>query len=381
MEKGKQISTKQFIALEFLVSIAIKMFMLPALILRTIGKDGYLVLVAYIIFEFVSLTFLLIVAKRNPDKTLFGILQDTCGKVVSRIIVGIMVLFLFVKSVIVTGEIKIFFNIIMYRDINWAVLILPLLALAGAFAVRPLRAMGRTAELIAPIVFLATLVLTALLFGELQFDNLLPFLSEGIQPVAKGIITFPMWFCDVTVMTLFFGNVKISKGFVVGTYVAKLVSSLLIMIFSVVLFSAYANISTLIDYGNNVSNMTQLSLGSQEYGRFDLLFYCIWLLSVFIKFSALFTLIVRSIKFIVVKGSDHLYACICALALYVVCVFVFNNEESVFLFATGIAKFFIFPVAYVLPLFLMVSAFIKYKSNYHDLPLKSDKGVIKCKNK
>lgn len=378
MEKGKQISTKQFVCLEFLTSIAIKMFMLPALILRTVGKDGYLVIVAHILFEFITLTFLLITAKRNPDKTLFDILRDSCGRVLSRVIVGVTVLFLFVKSVIVTGEIKIFFNIIMYRDINWAVLILPLLALAGAFAVRPLRAMGRTAELITPVVLLATLVLSALLFGELQLDNLLPFLGEGIQPVTKGILTFPMWFGDVTVMMLFLGNIKISKGFVVGAYASKIVSSLLIMLFSVVLFSAYANISTLIDYGNNVSNMTQLSLGSQEYGRFDLLFYCIWLLSVFIKFSALFTLIVRSTRFIVTKGSDHLHALVCALALYIVCVFVFNNEESVFLFATSPVKYFLYPVVYALPLFLTVASLIKYKPNYHDLPLK---GGLKCRNK
>ena len=113
MEKGKQISTKQFVCLEFLTSIAIKMFMLPALILRTVGKDGYLVIVAHILFEFITLTFLLITAKRNPDKTLFDILRDSCGRVLSRVIVGITVLFLFVKSVIVTGEIKIFFNIII----------------------------------------------------------------------------------------------------------------------------------------------------------------------------------------------------------------------------------------------------------------------------
>ena len=42
--EGKQVSIKQFVAIQFLVALAVKMFMLPALMLRIVGKDSYIVM-------------------------------------------------------------------------------------------------------------------------------------------------------------------------------------------------------------------------------------------------------------------------------------------------------------------------------------------------
>lgn len=126
MQSKDGISSKQFVVLLFLVTLAIKMFMLPSLILRTVGKDGYLIIIAYTLFEFVGLGLLLAAVVRNPDKTLFDILSDATGKVVSRIIVTFIIAFALVKATIVISEIKMFFAVIMYRDINWVILAVPL---------------------------------------------------------------------------------------------------------------------------------------------------------------------------------------------------------------------------------------------------------------
>ena len=90
---AKQVSTRQFVVVQFLVALAVKMFMLPALMLRVVGKDSYIVMLAWIAFEFVDLTFVVLLARRNPDKTMYEILTDAFGKVVSRVIVAMFTLF------------------------------------------------------------------------------------------------------------------------------------------------------------------------------------------------------------------------------------------------------------------------------------------------
>lgn len=77
---AKQVSTRQFVVVQFLVALAVKMFMLPALMLRVVGKDSYIVMLAWIAFEFVDLTFVVLLARRNPDKTMYEILTDAFGK-------------------------------------------------------------------------------------------------------------------------------------------------------------------------------------------------------------------------------------------------------------------------------------------------------------
>lgn len=363
--EGKQVTTKQFVAVQFLIALAVKMFMLPALMLRIVGKDSYLIMMIWIAVEFIDLTFLLIIAKRNPDKTIYDILTDALGKIVSRIVIGIFSLFILLKCLLVLSEVKMFFSVTMYAEINWSIMIIPLLVLLCSFSIRSLRGIGRTSELILPVVLVSTLVLSGLLIGDMQGDNLLPFLEQGFGPVAEGLLMFPMWFGDITFLLIFLGNIKLSKGFILATYISKIIASAFVLLFSTMLFATYANIGTLIDYGNNISNMTQFSLNSQDYGRFDLLFYCIWLFSVIMKLAIVFYFLTRNVSFIVGSRNNYLISACCAVAIYFLSTFLLSNENVVFLVCTGIARYIVIPPAVVMPFFLLILTFIKYKPNYH----------------
>ncbi len=370
---AKQVSTRQFVVVQFLVALAVKMFMLPALMLRVVGKDSYIVMLVWIAFEFVDLTFVVLLARRNPDKTMYEILTDAFGKVVSRVIVALFTLFVCAKGLLVLGELKTFFIITMYADINWVVMLIPLMALLCAFGIRSLRSIGRTAELITPVIVVSTLVLSGLLLGDIEFANLLPVMENGFAPIKKGMLTFPMWFGDVSFLLMFLGNIKINRGFIWKSYLSKLVATALVMLFSVTLFSTYANVSTLIDYGNNVSNMTQLSMGAQDNGRFDLMFYCIWLFTVFLKLALIFYFFTRNLGFIVGTRNNYLTSPICAAVWYAVSAFVLRNENVSYLFFTSAVKYALCPVAFVMPMLLYITALLKYRPNYPETLIKKEK--------
>lgn len=370
---AKQVSTRQFVVVQFLVALAVKMFMLPALMLRVVGKDSYIVMLAWIAFEFVDLTFVVLLARRNPDKTMYEILTDAFGKVVSRVIVAMFTLFVCAKGLLVLGELKTFFIITMYADINWVVMLIPLMALLCAFGIRSLRSIGRTAELITPVIVVSTLVLSGLLLGDIEFANLLPVMENGFAPIKKGMLAFPMWFGDVSFLLMFLGNIKINRGFIWKSYLSKLVATALVMLFSVTLFSTYANVSTLIDYGNNVSNMTQLSMGAQDNGRFDLMFYCIWLFTVFLKLALIFYFFTRNLGFIVGTRNNYLTSPICAAVWYAVSAFVLRNENVSYLFFTSAVKYALCPVAFVMPMLLYITALLKYRPNYPETLMKKEK--------
>ena len=370
---AKQVSTRQFVVVQFLVALAVKMFMLPALMLRVVGKDSYIVMLVWIAFEFVDLTFVVLLARRNPDKTMYEILTDAFGKVVSRVIVAMFTLFVCAKGLLVLGELKTFFVVTMYADINWVVMLIPLMALLCAFGIRSLRSIGRTAELITPVIVVSTLVLSGLLLGDIEFANLLPVMENGFAPIKKGMLTFPMWFGDVSFLLMFLGNIKINRGFIWKSYLSKLVATALVMLFSVTLFSTYANVSTLIDYGNNVSNMTQLSMGAQDNGRFDLMFYCIWLFTVFLKLALIFYFFTRNLGFIVGTRNNYLMSPICAAVWYAVSAFVLRNENVSYLFFTSAVKYALCPVAFVMPMLLYITALLKYRPNYPETLMKKEK--------
>ena len=350
----KAISTKQFVFLVFLISIAVKTFLMPALILRTLGRDGIFTIAFFIGVEIVNLIFIIVVCRTNPSATFFEIMEKALGKVISKVVYILLFIFAFIKSVVIVSEIKVFFIAVMYKDINWAIMVIPLVVLTLFFAKKSLRALGRVAEILTPIVLISTLILGSLLLPEFSWEGLLPVLSDGAGEVFKGVNLFPVWFGDTTTLLLFMGNIKINKGFSVSVIISKLIATTLTAFFCVVLFSAYGNVSELIDYGNNVSNLTQLSLGSQDYGRFDLLFYCVWLLSVFIKLASTFILSVKCAQNTIKVVDYNKWATALAIALYIIVAIIFNNEETTFLFATGPIRYLIYPSIFILPLLSLI---------------------------
>ncbi len=374
---AKQISTKQFIAVQFLIGLAVKMFMLPALLLRIVGKDSYMVMLIWLGVEFINLALVLWIMRRNPDKTIYDILRDCLGKIVARAVVVVFSAFMLLKLLLILSEVKMFFSVTMYAEINWQVMIVPLLVLFITFAIRSLRDLGRTAQFIFPIVLVSTLALSGLLLGDVQGGSLLPVLENGFSPVAKGLTTFPMWFGDVTFLLLFLGNVKQSRALVWGSFVIKLITAALVLVFSTTLFSTYSNISTLIDYGNNISNMTQFSIGAQDYGRFDLLFYCVWMLSVFIKMATVFYFITRNVGFVVGSRNNYAIAVATAVVVYVLTAFVMDNENVAFEVCTGWIKYVLCPPAILMPTALVVMSLIKYEPNYHVLVKRGGKREFK----
>ena len=118
--------------------------------------------------------------------------------------------------------------------------------------------------------------------------------------------------------------------------------------------------------------MTQFSLGSQDYGRYDLLFYCVWMFSVFISLAFVFRVLTRSVEFIVKAKKHYFVSIICAVILYILSSFVLNNENIVYRVMTETPKYVVCPLAVALPVLLAVASLVKYKSNYHKV---SEKGA------
>ena len=368
-----RVSTKQFVLLIFLSSIAVKMFLMPALLLRTIGRDGIWTIAFFSVIEFINLGIIIAVCLRNPDKTFFEIVNDFCPKIIAKLIFLLLFGFIFLKSIIIISEIKVFFIAVMYRDINWAIMAIPLIALTLAFAFRSIQTIGRSAEILTPAVLVSTIILSVLLAGEFRPSGMLPIFENGIGETILGIDKFPLWFGDSTIALLFMGRIKISKGFTAGTLIAKTLATIFTAFFCIVLYSSYGQVNELIDYGNTVSNLSQLSLGSQDYGRFDLLFYCVWMFSVLIKLAECFSLSQVSARAIVGRGSKKTIASILAIILYVFVAIILNNEETTYLFAVGPIRYVLCPVVYFYPLLTLVFAVVKYKSNYQNLMQKGVK--------
>ncbi|MDD7157545.1 MAG: GerAB/ArcD/ProY family transporter [Firmicutes bacterium] len=356
------ITSRQFIILAFIGGMVIKGLMLPSLLMRISGKDGLFVLAFYFAIEILNLALISVLVVKYPEKTFFNMLEECFGKVGSRILCVLILIATTIKYTLNLSEVKAFFTLEMFSAFNWTVMIIPLVALTAVISVKSLRVLGRTAEIFFPFILAGILFLSLILFREVPLENVLPLGEGGIKPIADGIAEFPIWFGDVIVTGVALGNVKKEKGTVLKCVLMRVFAAVMIISFSVVLFATYGNIVPLVKYGHNITSLTQYNLGSQQYGRFDLIIYAIWVSGVFIKMAMNAYLATRCAAFALnVKNYKYVSAAL-AVLVFALSAFIVPTVSKVYILSTSTwAKIIFSLVEYCLPLTLFIAANVKYR--------------------
>ncbi len=373
------ISARQFILLAFIGGIVIKGLMLPSILMRISGKDGLFVMAFYFLIEIINLTLFSLLIVKFPEKTFFDILSECFGKVFSRIIAVAIIIASLIKFTLNLSEVKAFFLIEMFDSFNWTVMIIPLIALCFTIAVKSLRVLGRTAEIFFLFILTGIIFLSLILFREVPFENCLPLLDNGIKPVVDGIKEFPIWFGDVIVMAVALGNVKKGKHMTLKCVLLRVFAAVMILSFSVVLFATYGNIVPLVKYGHNITSLTQYNLGSQQYGRFDLIIYAVWMSGVFIKMAMNCYLGVRCTAFLFNVRNYKYVAAALAVVSFIMSVWLIPTVGKVYVLSTSLwAKLIFSFVEYCMPAVVFISANIKYAKKNKSPGEKSDAGRDYC---
>ena len=358
------ITARQFVILAFIGGVAIKGLMLPSILMRISGKDGLFVMAFYFAVEILNLSLLSLLIVKYPEKTFFAMLDDCFGKVGAKIIALLILVAAVMKYTLNLSETKAFFTLDMFASFNWTIMILPLIALCFIIAIKSLRVLGRTAEIFFPFILTGVVLLSLILFKEVPLENVLPLLADGAKPVFDGIREFPIWFGDVLVMTVALGNVKISRRLTLKCTLARAAAAVMIVAFSVALFATYGNIVPLVKYGHNITSLTQYNLGSQEYGRFDLIIYAVWVTGVFVKMAMNGYLSVRCASFVLgVKNYKYVAGALAALS-YLISAFAVPTINQVYDLSTSLwAKIPFSLVEYCLIPVLFVVASVRFRRN------------------
>lgn len=275
-----------------------KMFMLPVLVMRVSGRDGFFVMLFMLLTELGFLAMIAAVLHLAGERNLFDLLTDAFGKAAAKIIVGTVGVFYLFKLFLVLVDVRIFFSTSVFSQQLGALHMLPLILLLMYFAFRPFAAVGRLGEVVTPLVVVSMIVLGILTLPEVDFSGLLPLLADGWGSVTDGYLRFALWSGDFTVLLILTGKVTKCGKKIYFSLIPAAVASVFLMVSSSVLFSAYGDMTDVLTYGHNISNMMQYAVGSYKFGRFDLIIFCVWLTAVLTSAGMMMSFFSRSMNFV-----------------------------------------------------------------------------------
>ncbi|MCM1367791.1 MAG: spore germination protein [Roseburia sp.] len=356
---AKQATSKQLIAVVFILALATNMFLLPIFLIKATGRDAYIAIAAGCIFDLLCLFITLVAMKRSPDCDLFTLLESVIGKIGAKIVVALTGLFMFFKLNIAVAETLTFYTDNVFADFDVAVMIIVLLLFLATVASHTLRAFCRLNEFLTPIIIVCVAILAAIvIMTGFDLANIFPALRTP-QEFTHSAVRHSAWIGDFMPLLLFLGRTGMKKRTCLFAAASGTIGAAVSVFFSLVLCAAFGNVSTLVDSSTNLSSILQFSIGN-VYGRIDLFSSILWSISAFLEAALFFYAVCRCVSYVIGKYRHFYIALAVGAALYFTQVFAFTDPTIFSLVATSVAVSVIVPTfSFVVPALALVCAIIK----------------------
>ncbi len=262
----KQLKTRQ-ICLFFIAFLPItKLFAMPSIMASIAGRNLWLSGLINVIFDIITLSFLIVVAKKN-NKTFFELLTSALGQKATKIISMLYVLYFLFKSAFPIMEQKDYINATLYFAKPSAFYFLPFFAVAFFLCSKKLRILGRLSDVLFTFTLSGYALLIALAIRNTDFLSILPIGKCSVGEIMNGSYSSLAWFGDSAYFLFFLGNYEHRKGDeirLLGSYIA---SSLMVLLFLIVFYGVFTFIAFRQKFA--LTDIAKYTSVISNTGRFD----------------------------------------------------------------------------------------------------------------
>jgi spore germination protein KB len=219
--------TQLFFVLILFIGISNHVLIMPHLL--TAGKrDAWVcVLVSYAFLLFWGLILYLIMKKNHQRLHLYDWIATRAGTAISRILMGILVTYVFTISAISFYDLIQSINIYFLPRTPSFLVMLPFLIISAWSAYRGLKSIVYVSAVLLPIVWMLGIFVAWFTMEEKDYSYLFPILVDGYSPVVKGTTIILGGSADLLVLLLLQHHLKksftLSNLFLLVTILAILI--------------------------------------------------------------------------------------------------------------------------------------------------------------
>lgn len=210
IRSDKSINAWQTGILIFILMFANKVLILPSLLFERAKFESIFVIVVLSSFEMCVLYLFYRLKSRFPTQSFSHIIKEYCGKIVMIIINILFMIYFLSKVVLIYNITYIFFKTVLYKDNSNLLFLFCFLPIINHLACCGLRVMGRTMQLVFPVVFV--LVCFCILVGIFGVNSTPLFFQGPISEIFVETLKHISAFGDMIFLFMIMNKVKIKKG-------------------------------------------------------------------------------------------------------------------------------------------------------------------------
>ncbi len=250
-----ELTTRQYIILSLFLIMASKLMTMPISIFATAQNDAIISILLGSLVEIGLVLLITWVIKKNPNTSLIGLLKRKVGTPIAYAIIFVLYAFVILKFIFVMLEIFAFFKDYLYDDFNPLIFALSTFFVVGYISYKGCRTMGRTCEILFPIIVVGLVVALVSNVKFVSFDKMLPYLDNGLLPTIKGVGENLFYFGNALPLLFFVGKVHISPRFLSKTAWASTALFAFILIFCFAFYDIFGYSTILSTFA--ISDYTQ----------------------------------------------------------------------------------------------------------------------------
>lgn len=261
----KELKTRQ-IGLLFLAFLPVtKIFTLPATLSLYAKEDLLLSALLPLALDFIVLWAVWYASTRaGCDFPQF--VRRTLGSAGAKIYFFLFFVYFFLKAYLPIMEQKDYIEQTLYETDPTFLIFFPFFVISAYLSVKPLRTLGRAADLLAGVTVVSFLLLFFLSLGQADFSALLPVGAQGTKIFTASYYTLS-WFGDGAYFLFMIGTFRKEKRGLIKLFAGYLGAVLFTLFFLAMFYASFTSIADRQDYALN--EMAKYSAVILAVGRFD----------------------------------------------------------------------------------------------------------------
>lgn len=350
----KTINAWQVGILIFILTFANKILTLPSLLYDKTGVEGFLVPVFLFGFEIGLLVLFCVLKNKYPNASFAEILNENLGRVMTKIVFALMMVFFLAKTVLLYNVTYIFFRNLIYKDVDNFLFLICFLPVVNHLAISGLRVVGRTAQMFFPTI--VVIVLFCIIVGVLGIGDM-PMLFQTNAPIFfKSSFTHMSAFGDMMFLFAIMDKVKMKKGQWKIVFSFAGVAMLCVVAITTIFIFSYTYTAFMHPYA-----LFEIMSYVKEYGgigRIDII--SMVLIVIFTYFHLAIYLKVFMLSFDVVFNKiGYIYSVLSFNFLFLIGIsFLVSNLQTAVVFGEGVLPYFSIIPFVVVPIFSLVAMLV-----------------------
>lgn len=285
MEKGK-ISSLQMAIMMYPTIVATIIISVPAITAKYAHNDLWISPIISSVIGYLTVFIAFQLHKFYPNLTVIQFSEKIMGRIAGKMI-GFLILFFYVQS---TGQILRSYSDLLVNSFlsktPISVIMITMILLCAIVVSCGIEVVGRAAQVFMPAFFIPLIIFIFLLSPEYHFKNLFPILVDGFFPPIKGAIASMSWFSEfflIIFLLPFLSDGKKGKKF--G----------MITVFAVMMTLVAVNLMVLFVLGTTTSTWAYPLITAGRYigiadffENLESIAMAVWILGAFVKISVFF---------------------------------------------------------------------------------------------